>query len=295
MKIRQLKSHLGFDRSQRVGILLLLTLLTGLLYISLFVSFTEEKSFDTSSEKMIELLRKVDSLRFAEIELRKPRLYPFNPNFITDFKAYTLGMTPAGFDRLKEFREKDQWINSIADFKRVTQVPDSVLEKMSPFFKFPEWVTNPRPKKERYERFTSKLSFLEKKDINIATPEDLQEVSGIGEILSKRIVERREKLGGFSHDLQLYDIWGLKPDVVQRTLLRFTVKTPQPIEKMNINTSSASDLATIPGVSFDMGKKIWEFVRLREGVEDLSELLKIEGITPRKLELIALYLSADQI
>jgi len=293
MKISQLKSHLAFNRSQRVGILLLLTLITGLLYVNFFISFSEEKSFDTSSAKMFELLRKVDSLRFVEIELRKPKLYPFNPNFITDFKAYTLGLTPDEFDRLKEFRETDKWINSIADFKRVTQVPDSVLEKISPFFKFPKWVTNPRPKKERYSRFNSKLSFSEKTDINIATPEDLQEVSGLGEILSKRIVQRREKLGGFSDDLQLYDIWGLKPDVVQRTLLRFTVKTPQPIEKMDINMSSASDLATIPSVSFDMGKKIWEFVRLRDGVEDLSELLKIEGITPRKLELIALYLSAD--
>jgi competence protein ComEA len=293
MKLRQLKSQLGFNRSQRVGILLLLSILIGLLYINFFVSFSEEKTFDISSSEMVDLLRKVDSLRFAEIERRKPKLYPFNPNFITDFKAYTLGMTPEEFDRLKEFREKDQWINSVNDFKGVTQVPDSVLERISPLFKFPEWVTNPRPKKERYKRLTSDLYFSEKTDLNITTPEELQEVSGIGEILSNRIVQRREKLGGFSHDLQLYDIWGLRPEVVQRTLLRFTVKTPRPIIKMNINASSVSDLATIPGVSFEMSKKIWEFVRLREGIEDPSELLKIEGITPRKLELIALYLSAD--
>ena len=293
MKSRQLKSQLGFNRSQRVGILFLLTILVGLLYINFFVSFSEEKTFDTSSAEMLDLLLKVDSLRLAEIERRRPKLYPFNPNFITDFKAYTLGMTAEEFDRLKVFREKDQWINSIKDFKRVTQVPDSILEKMSPFFKFPEWVTNPRPKNERYNRFTSNLSFSEKTDLNIATSEELQKVSGIGEILSDRIVKKREKLGGFSHDLQLYDIWGLNTEVVRRTLLRFTVKTPQPILKMNINTSSVSDLATIPGLSFEMGKKIWEFVRLREGVKDLSELLKIEGITPRKLELIALYLSAD--
>jgi len=293
MKSRQLKSQLGFNRSQRVGILFLLTILVGLLYINFFVSFSEEKTFDTSSAEMLDLLLKVDSLRLAEIERRRPKLYPFNPNFITDFKAYTLGMTAEEFDRLKVFREKDQWINSIKDFKRVTQVPDSILEKMSPFFKFPEWVTNPRPKNEHYNRFTSNLSFSEKTDLNIATSEELQKVSGIGEILSDRIVKKREKLGGFSHDLQLYDIWGLNTEVVRRTLLRFTVKTPQPILKMNINTSSVSDLATIPGLSFEMGKKIWEFVRLREGVKDLSELLKIEGITPRKLELIALYLSAD--
>jgi DNA uptake protein ComE-like DNA-binding protein len=62
---------------------------------------------------------------------------------------------------------------------------------------------------------------------------------------------------------------------------------------MNINSCSASDLATIPGVSFTLGKKIWEFVRIREGVSDLSELEKIEGISPRKLQLFALYLYAE--
>lgn len=293
MKIRQLKSQLGFNRSQRVGILLLLAVIIGLLYLNFFVSFSKEMTLDITSSKIVMLQQKIDSLRRAEIERRKPKLYPFNPNFITDYKAYTLGMTPEEFDRLQEFRGKDQWINSIKDFQRVTQVPDSVLDNMSPYFKFPEWVTHPKPKEKLFTRGISELTFSQKIDLNKATLEELQQVSGIGETLSQRIVDRRKKLGGFSHDLQLYDIWGLKSEVVQRTLLRFTVKTPQPIVKMNVNNASVSDLAIIPGVSFELGKKIWEFVRLRDGVEDLSELIKIDGITPRKLQLIALYLSAE--
>ena len=62
---------------------------------------------------------------------------------------------------------------------------------------------------------------------------------------------------------------------------------------MNINHSSASDIATLPGISFALAKDIWEFVHLRNGIEDLDELSKIEGITVQKLQLIKLYLLAE--
>ncbi len=121
----------------------------------------------------------------------------------------------------------------------------------------------------------------------------MQQVSGIGEALSKRIISEREKLGGFSNDIQLYGIYGLNPEVAQRTLNLFTVKSPKSISKININKASASDISTIPGVSFELAKKIWEYRRLHEKVNNLQELDKIEGMTERKLQLIQLYLSVE--
>ena len=81
--------------------------------------------------------------------------------------------------------------------------------------------------------------------------------------------------------------------MVQRTLNLFTVKTPKAIAKINVNTASASDISTIPGISFEMAKKIWEFRRLREKLTSIQELDKIEGMTERKLQLIHLYLSVE--
>jgi len=42
-----------------------------------------------------------------------------------------------------------------------------------------------------------------------------------------------------------------------------------------------------------LAKQIWEYRRLREKVEAPDELSKIDGITPRKLQLIQLYLSFE--
>jgi DNA uptake protein ComE-like DNA-binding protein len=280
-----------FNRSQRNGILLLLLLISTLLYVFVFVDFSEEDLLDTTSPQIIAIQKELDSLRAIEIASRKPKIYPFNPNFITDFKGYTLGMSPEEIDRLKKFRDQDKWVNSIKDFQKVTKVSDSLLNKISPYFKFPDWVTNPKPKKnyKKNKGFKEK-PFQQKVDLNVATPVQLQQVSGIGEALSKRIINYKNKLGGFSDDTQLFNVYGLSPQVVNRVLNEFTVKTPKEIIKMNLNTISASDIATIPSISFEMAKKIWEFRILNEGITDFSELEIIEGMTQRKLMGIQLYL-----
>lgn len=292
-----IKSHFTFNKQQRNGIFLLLLLIVALLCVFWFVDFSEEDRLNTSSVEIVSLQKEIDSLRLVELEKRMPKKYPFNPNFITDYKGYTLGMSNEEIDRLFQYRKEDKWINSTADFKKVTGVSDSLLDELSPYFKFPDWLANPKPKND-FKDYTSEKGFDEKPfaqkiDLNKATEEQLQQVSGIGEALSKRIVSDREKLGGFSSDIELNSVYGLNPEVVQRTLNLFTVKTPREISKINLNKASASDIATIPGVSFDMAKKIWEYRRLREKITSIEELSKIEGMTERKLQLIQLYLSIE--
>ena len=138
-----------------------------------------------------------------------------------------------------------------------------------------------------------KKSFSEKQDLNKATVKDLQLIYGIGEVLSNRIVAFREKIGGFSNDNQLYGVWGLEGEIADQVMQNFTVKSPKDLAKMDLNIASASDIATIPSVSFDLAKQIWELRILNERIKDFSELKKIDGMTQYKLKLIKLYLYVD--
>ncbi len=292
-----IKSQLSFNKQQQLGILFLLVLILGLLLIFYFVDFKSDEVFDTSSPDIIAIQKEMDSLKEVELINRLPKKYTFNPNFITDYKGYTLGMSPLEIDRLLAYRNDNKWINSIQDFKKVTQISDSLLDEISPFFKFPEWVTNPKSKSTFGANFENKgfsaKSFTQKIDLNSATEEEFQQVSGVGPALSKRIVAYREKMGGFIEDGQVFEVFGLQEEVANRLLNLFTVKNPKVIQKMSLNTASASDLSTIPGISFDLAKKIWEYRVLREKVHNFEELDKIEGLTPRKLILIQLYLAID--
>lgn len=292
-----IKSQLSFNRQQQLGILYLLAIIICLLFVFYFVDFDQDEVLDTSSQEIVAMQKEMDSLRAIALANRLPKKYNFNPNFITDYKGYTLGMSVAEIDRLLAYRKENKWINSAQDFQKITQISDSLLDELSPYFKFPDWVNNPKSKstfetKRENTGFNAK-SFVNKIDLNSATEEELQEVSGIGETLSKRIVAYREKLNGFVEDSQVFDVYGLNEEVANRLLNVFTVKTPKVIQKIALNSASVSDLSTIPGISFDLGKKIWEYRVLHEKVQSFDELAKIEGLTPRKLILIQLYLSID--
>lgn len=286
----KIKSFFVFNSSQRNGILFLLLLVSGFAVISNYIDFTTENLLDTNSKEVLALQKELDSIKTLLMESNQPKIYPFNPNFITDFKGYKLGMSSEEIDRLLDYRKQNKWINSKEDFQKVTKVSDSFLDQISSYFKFPDWISNPKPKYSDWRKGFKEKTFDQKIDLNIATQLQLEKINGIGKSFSKRIVDYRSKLIGFSDDMQLYEIYGMDYQVVNRVLNEFTVKTPKEIIKMNLNKISASDIATIPGISFELAKRIWEFRILNERIVDFMELKKIEGLTERKLQGIQLYL-----
>ena len=291
--MEKIKSYFVFNRSQRNGILLLVFFISGYLVLNYYLDFSKENLLDIKSKEVIAIQKELDSLRTIEVASKMPKVFPFNPNFLTDFKGYALGMSTEEIDRLLAFRKENKWINSVKDFKKVTKVSDSLLNKISPYFKFPDWVTNSKSKNKYVKREFKEKTFKQKIDLNLATQGQLEELNGIGKTFSKRILDYRNKLGGFTNDIQLYEVYGLDFQVTNSLLKEFTVKTPKEIIKMNLNSISASDIATIRSISFDIAKRIWEYRILNEGIKSFSELENIEGLTKRKLQGIQLYLKIE--
>lgn len=289
-----MKSHFKFTKKQRNGIFLLLLLIAVVQGIWFWKAWNPD-SHKPENKTLLAFNKEVDSLRSLQLQPAAPRIYPFNPNYITDHKGYTLGMTAEEIDRLHKFREANKWVNSAAQFQEVTQVSDSLLNAIAPYFKFPEWVTNPTPKPKYESSFNSKpKTFAEKQDLNKATAQDLQQVYGIGEKLADRIIKYRSKFeGGFIADVQLQDVYGLTPEVISRITEKFTVKTPRPIVKVALNTATRDQLVTIQYIDYEIAHQIIEQRTLREGFKSIEELTKVKGFPINKFEIIKLYLTLD--
>jgi len=291
--MKNIKSHFMFTKGQQSGIFLLTFIIIALLCIYFFVDFSsDEIEFDSS--EIIKFQNEIDSLKRVEIENRKPKIYPFNPNYITDYKGYTLGMSVEEIDRLLEFRKQDKWINSAKQFQQVTNVSDSLYDAISPYFKFPEWVTNPKSKSTFTYQNNQKKTNAQKTDLNKATATQLQRVNGIGDKLSERIIRYRNKfIGGFISEVQLQDVYGLNPEVIERIFNEFTVKTPRQIQKININTATSEELVTIQHIDYEIAYNIIEQRTLREGFKSFDELTKVKDFPVHKIEIIKLYLSLN--
>lgn len=238
----------------------------------------------------VENQKRFDSLVLVANTFKKISQKPFNPNYISDFKAYGLGMSPAEIDRLNRFRAQDRFVNSAEEFQMVTEVSDSLLDRISPLFKFPDWVKNTsrsRTVKIRQENEWGK----EVRDLNLASADDLRQVHGIGEKLSARIVKFRNRLNGFLINEQLYDVYGLEPEVVKRTLQQFQVLSPPSIKKININTANVDEIAALIYLRYHVAENIVNYREQNGAFTSLEYLFNVPGFPVNKIDRIGLYLS----
>lgn len=278
-----LKSHFWYNKSQRNGILFLAILIIVLQSIIVFGDFSLDEKKDLNSPQVLAFRQQIDSLKIIEIENRKPKIYLFNPNYITDYKGEQLGMSLKEIDRLLAFRKTNKFVNSKKEFQKITKISDNLLNKIAPYFKFPNWVV----KQDKYKKTISTT------DINKATAKDFKTISGIGQAFSERIIKYRLKLQGFSFESQVYEVWGLEKKVAEKIIATFkTIKKPV-IKKINVNTVTFKNLLKNPYIDYNLCKNIFEY---RDEVAELQNILELKNIKDFPLELydrIVLYLVAE--
>jgi len=287
MKI--LKSHFSYNKRQRNGIFFLILLIILLQIGYYLIDFSPSQIVINNTEEMNSFIKEMDSLEKLKEALNSPKRHPFNPNYITDYKGYQLGLSTTEIDKLFKYRAAGNFINSEKQFQQITGVNDSLLKKISPYFKFPEWVSKGNNIINKNNAIISDV----KKDINMATLEDLKLINGIGDKLAERIISYRTKLKGFSLNDQLYEVWYLDIEIANKVLERFIVIKEPIIPKININKATFKEALSIPYLDYELTKKIFEYRDEVAEIQSIDELKKIDGFPLEKFNRIALYLQAN--
>jgi DNA uptake protein ComE-like DNA-binding protein len=292
------KSHFWYNKRQRNGIFILgIGVLIFQAFI-VFVDFSSDEKVDIESSRILQFQNKIDSLKAISVEKRRLKIYPFNPNYITDYKGAQLGMSLDQIDQLLAFRKTGNFVNSKKEFQKVTNISDSLLAQIFPFFKFPDWVVK-RNKNIKIPNFKSTGVYAKKTkhtrtttDINKATKEDLKTIYGIGEKLSERIIKYRSKLQGFSMEKQLHEVWGLEQEIATKVMLVFKVLKLPNIQKRNVNTVTFRELLKNPYIDYELCKIIFDYRDEVAELQDITELKNIIGFPLELYDRIVLYLIA---
>ncbi len=289
--MKDYKSHFRFSKRQRNGILFLAIIIVILQSIYFFGDFSNTKSIDAKSRNEIQGFQdQIDALKQVE-KNSIPKIYPFNPNFLTDFKAYQLGLNVDEIDRLFTYRKSGKFVNSAKEFQEVTGINDSLLAEISPYFKFPEWTQNKSRKKDITKEVIRKSTT--KNDLNTVTKKELQVINGIGEKLANRIVAYRELLQGYTYNEQLYEVYYLDKATANKVLEKFEVKSIPKINPININEASFKEILHLPYTDYNLTKKIVNFRDENGGFLTLESLKQIDSFPLEKFDLLALYLTAE--
>lgn len=289
--MQSFRSHFRFNKKQRNGIFLLGLIIIILQSIYLFADFSNPKTRTEDDKEFLALQHQLDLLNKTDTVAGTYKIYPFNPNFLTDYRAYVLGLNSEEIDRLLAFREDGKYVNSAIEFQQVTQISDSLLAVIAPHFKFAEY-------KGKGKRFTDEKekeieSFGKKKDINLASAKELIEINGIGEKLAARIIEYRKTLKGFTFDDQVREVYFLPPETADKLLLQYEVKEKPAIAKLNVNEATFKEILALPYIDYGLTKRIFNYKKASLRIDSLEELKKIDSFPLDKFDRIAVYLSTE--
>jgi DNA uptake protein ComE-like DNA-binding protein len=289
---------LRFSKGHYFGIAILICSIGLLqLFIYWFNNQKDTTSLDLTQEEKNWLLaqNEIDSIKEVNQESSN-KIYPFNPNFISDYKGYKLGMSETQIDKLHQFRKQNKYVNSNAEFQKLTGVSNEWMKQYAPYFKFPDWVTNKTSKnyqskyENTYQKFDKKGSKIVVQDLNTANQVELEKAYMIGEKLALKIISERDKFGSFASMEQLGFIWGISPEAIADLNKKFQIKSSGNLKKININTSTIKELQQFPYFNYTIAKNIVTFRSLNGDFKSSEDLTNVKQFPLEKLKIIALYL-----
>jgi competence ComEA-like helix-hairpin-helix protein len=263
-----------YNRSQRRGIIILLFIIIGLqIILYFFDNISPIKKPDYQTDTV--LLKQYDSLKSIAIQKKQKKIFPFNPNYLTDEKAYFLGISLEQLNKITAFRKQGKYFKNKWQFKQVSEIPDSLFSILAPYIRIPEYKNNSTTDKKNISTY----------NINSAKASDLMNIKGIGQILSKRIIKYRNAIGGFTDKKQLNKVYGLKPEVIARIWKVFYLKpihkkTSKNIIKKPINQATATELKQIYGIGDKLAERIIKYRNKLGGFTVKEQLNEVYGLQP---------------
>lgn len=199
-------------------------------------------------------------------------------------KLYGIGKVYA--ERIVKYRNKIGGFASIEQLKEVYGIHDTVYQK----FKHQLIISNSNKQISNQNQQKKELKF----DLNSASQEDLVQLNGIGNVYAKRIVEFRNKLGGFYSIEQVKDVYGIHDSVFQKIKNNIYLQ-PAPIYKLNINHATFEELTANPYFFTTLAKQIVGYrtkVKPFATIEDLKKLYYIRD-NPSYYDKILPYVSLE--
>jgi len=129
-------------------------------------------------------------------------------------------------------------------------------------------------------------------DINEADTSLFIQLPGIGSKLAKRIINFRDKLGGFYCVDQVGETFGLADSVFQKLKSRL-ICGELATKRININTATAADMNKHPYINWSLSNAIVQYRTQHGYFKTLADLEQIQILDPDQLAKLLPYLSVE--
>ena len=273
-------------------IFLILFILAGVMARYLFSSFSSNKAEVTyfsvleSDPIRLDTLRNNKKPSFIQQKKKKSFTIPtesFDPNDLKSEDWVEMGFSAKQAASILNFKEKIGGFKSKMDVAKVYSISDEVFEQLSPLMNLPDSL--PQAAKKKWQN--NPINF------NRASKSALQRIKGVGPFYAARIVEYRDRLGGFYDMKQLLEINQMPPDLAEDIKQQVAELNAADLIRMDLNTVELGDLSRHPYIRISVAREIISVRELMSGYNEVEELLRLETIDAALYEKLKHYFTVQ--
>ena len=261
----------------------------------------EEDSHWVEDEKMLDsLVARLEEDRINQLkESKKPiNLHYFNPNEVSYSELQSLGFNDRIANRIINYREKGGSFKIKKDLYKIYDIDSSLVDELYTYIELPESITKATTRKTIATKRDIRPNNIVKVtpvdlpvfNINTADTATLQTIKGIGSVLSKRIIDFRDNLGGYQDADQLYEVYNLDSMVVESLIAKIYIEDEFIPRKLVINKVDVKELAGHPYLSWQQARLIIAYRNQHGDYKSQQDLLNVYGVERNDVERIDSYL-----
>jgi competence protein ComEA len=221
-------------------------------------------------------------------------LFLFDPNTLSEEGWQKLGVREKTVHIIKNYLSKGGRFRKPEDLQRIYGLFPNEYERIAPYIKieaeaptnnyteYPKNTAATTPFKTSSARYTVV-------ELNRADTGALVALPGIGSKLAQRILNFRDKLGGFYSINQVSEIYGL-PDSTFQKIKQYLKAESMTVKKININTATVDELKTHPYIKYSLANPIVAYRNEHGAFLKLEDIKKVMVVTEEVYAKIAPYL-----
>ena len=230
------------------------------------------------SEKSLDAGSPVENSSFEHyksVPASNKSLFDFDPNILSMEGFINLGLRPKTAQTIINYRNKGGKFRHPEDLKKIYGLRADEFERIKSFIV----IKNTNPYQNNFDTKPSNYSSTEDFknnnqiviEINSADTTKWKMLNGIGSKLAARIVNFRNKLGGFYSIDQVGETYGVPDSTFQKIKSKLKIN-PQLLKKLDINTAGFDELNAHPYISYNLAKLIVNYRTTNGSIKSFNEL-----------------------
>jgi competence protein ComEA len=286
------KGYFYFSQSERKGIIALIILLLAIIAVpSVYGVIFPQQPLDIriTNLPVASSDEGTESVLSAHAGNNTYERFSFDPNTASDEDLKQLGFSDKNITTLHKYLGKGGKIKQPSDLEKLYGLNKKLVAELMPYVT----IKGKNAVKGMLDSGYTKRKYSNVPiELNSADTTELIALYKIGPSMARRIVEHREKLGGFLTLEQLTEIWGFDEDILYD--LRGKIYVDASKAKIhNVNTVALDELKTHPYFKYKLSNAIINYRTQHGPYHSLTDLKKIILVNDSIYNNITKYLKVD--